>query len=188
MDGIFGFFDSPEPIIFQQMQHNLSHRIGHKIQQVQTDKISVGYGRFRELHWQHTEETGIATQNDITIAVCGFFTHTAQSQTPQQLIALYQQRGIDALCRLQGSFLIALHDNEHGYLILDGAGQRTLYYSVQNGKLFFAIEPKGLHQMSGFPRRLNPDALVQYLCFSFVPKSNTMLEDLHELPPGHYLQ
>ena len=170
------------------MQHSLSHRIGHKIQQVQTDKISVGYGRFRELYWQHTEETGVVTQNDITIAVCGFFTHTAQSHTPQQLIALYQQRGIDALCRLQGSFLIALHDNEHGYLIRDGAGQRTLYYSVQNGKLFFAIEPKGLHQMSGFPRRLNPDALVQYLCFSFVPGNNTMLEDLHELPPGHYLR
>jgi len=187
MDGIFGFFGNPAPTVFRQMHNNLSHRVGHKIQEIQTDNVSVGYGCSRTVHWQHTAETGLATQNNITLAVCGFFTNTAQQYTPEQLITAYQNQGIGALCQLQGSFLIALSQGEEGYLIRDGAGQRTVYYSQQDGRLFFAVEPKGIHQITGFHRRLNPDALIQYLSFSFVPGINTMLADLYELPPGHYL-
>ena len=187
MDGIFGFFGNQEPTLFKQMHNNLLHRVGNKIQEIHANKISLGYGCCRQLHWQHTAETGIATRGSITLAVCGFFTNAKQQYSPELLITLYQKNGIEALCQLQGSFLIALSDNKDGYLIRDGAGQRTIYYSEQNGRLLFAIEPKGIHQTTGFQRRLNVDSLVQYLSFSFVPGVNTMLENLYELPPGHYL-
>ncbi len=187
MDGIFGFFGNPHPTLFKQMHHNLLHRVGNQIQISQTEKMSVGYGCSREIRWQHSAETGIATKEHITLAVCGFFTGTKQQYTPEQLITLYRSHGIDALCQLQGSFLMALSDDKDGYLIRDGAGQRTLYYSEQGGRILFAIEPKGIHQTSGFQRRLNVDALIQYFSFSFVPGINTMLADLYELPPGHYV-
>ena len=169
------------------MHHNLLHRVGNQIQISQTDKMSVGYGCSRDIHWQHRAEIGIATQDNITLAVCGFFTNAKQQYSPERLITLYQKNGIKALCQLQGSFLIALSDNKDDYLIRDGAGQRTIYFSKTSGRLLFAIEPKGIHQTTDFQRRLNADALIQYLSFSFVPGINTMLADLYELPPGHYL-
>ena len=50
------------------------------------------------------------------------------------------------------------------------------------------LEPKGIWSLPGFPRRLRPAALLQYLTFSFVPGRHTMLEDVFELPPGSYLE
>jgi len=188
MDGLFGFFGKPNPTLFKQMHHNLLHRIGNKIEEIQTNETSMGYGCCKQLHWQHTAQTGIATKDNITLAVCGFFTNTKQQHSPERLITLYQKEGIKALCQLQGSFLIALSDDKDGYLIRDGAGQRTIYFSKQDGRLLFAIEPKGIHQTTGFQRRLNTNSLAQYFSFSFVPGAHTMLENLYELPPGHYLK
>ena len=71
------------------------------------------------------------------------------------------------------------------HLIRDAAGQRTIYYGTHEGRFHFAVEPKGVLAAPGFPRRIRPGALAQYLTFSFIPGSGTMLQALHEVPAGH---
>ncbi|MBK1835373.1 asparagine synthetase B family protein [Roseibacillus ishigakijimensis] len=73
-------------------------------------------------------------------------------------------------------------------LIRDGAGRRTLYYTQFQGCLLFASEPKALHRLPGFSRRIRPTSVACFLTFSFVPGTATMLEDIHELPAGHRLR
>ena len=57
-----------------------------------------------------------------------------------------------------------------------------------DGRVVAAVEPKGVLAIPGFPRRLDPGALAQFLTFSFVPGERTSLADVHEIPAGHRLE
>ncbi|MEM7252687.1 MAG: asparagine synthase-related protein [Pseudomonadota bacterium] len=89
---------------------------------------------------------------------------------------------------IAGAFIWVDWDGQQLTLVRDPAGERTVYYGVYDGCFVFASEPKAVLAVPGFPRRLRPGALAQYLSFSFVPGSQTMLVDLAELPAGHLLR
>ena len=108
--------------------------------------------------------------------------------SPELLLALYRLEGPEFVHRLRGAFVIAVADAEGVTLFRDGAGARTVYHGRGAGRTVFAIEPKGVLADSTFERRLRPAALAQYLSFSFVPGEGTMLEDLFEVPAGHWVR
>ena len=88
---------------------------------------------------------------------------------------------------LTGDFVIACSVDEQLYLVRDHAGCRTLYFSMLGPRLVFASEPKAIWSLPEFSRQLDPDSLLKYLTFSFVPQQPTMLKNLFELPAGHLL-
>ena len=85
---------------------------------------------------------------------------------------------------LRGSFAMRIDEGDSIHLGRDAAGRRSLYYAVHDGRLIYASEPKAILAVPGFPRRLRPAAVAQYLTFSFIPGPATMLEGIFALPPG----
>ncbi len=106
----------------------------------------------------------------------------------ESLLYLYQEDGPDFVKRLNGMFAIALWDAPRRQLFLarDHFGIKPLYYYHNANALAFASEIKALLQLKEIPRRLNPQALLQYLTFLWTPDPLTMFDGIFKLMPGHY--
>jgi asparagine synthase (glutamine-hydrolysing) len=128
---------------------------------------------------------GVRSDGDITLALAGHVVGPLSSR--EEMLCEYRSHGIGFVESLRGAFVLFLRDGEDTYLVRDGSGVRTVYYGMHEGRLHFAVEPKAVLATPGFPRRLRPASVAQYLTFSFIPGPTTMLEDLYEVPAGHYL-
>ncbi len=105
------------------------------------------------------------------------------------IIHAYEEWGVDSISKLRGMFAYALYDKVHGRLLLvrDRIGIKPLYYYHSANKFTFASEIKAILEDPGVERRVNFQALYDYLGFEFVPAPQTMFEGIYKLPAGHYL-
>jgi asparagine synthase (glutamine-hydrolysing) len=106
----------------------------------------------------------------------------------EAILHLYQAYGPHCVERLNGMFSIAIWDalKQELFLARDHFGIKPLYYYCQNQQLAFASEIKALIQLPGLGRRMNMNALHQYLTFLWVPDPLTMFQDVYKLQAGHY--
>jgi asparagine synthase (glutamine-hydrolysing) len=86
-------------------------------------------------------------------------------------------------------FAFALYDAAQRVLLMarDRAGEKPLFYAVNDGGLRFASELKALMTDPDFPRRIDPEALDCYLAMGFVPGDRCILQGVKKLPPAHAL-
>ena len=73
-------------------------------------------------------------------------------------------------------------------LARDPAGGRTAYFGRHNDRWYVAAEPKGIWGLPGFSRQIRAGAVAQYLTYSYIPGPDTMLEGIHEIQPGHWVE
>jgi asparagine synthase (glutamine-hydrolysing) len=115
---------------------------------------------------------------------------TNANQDAEALLAAFARWGVACLRRLVGMFAFALLDRTNRKLVLgrDCFGIKPLYYSVHDG-LSFASQLGGLLQCSGASRRANPQRIYEFLARGRTDLGeDTLLADIRELPPGHYLE
>ncbi len=105
------------------------------------------------------------------------------------IIHAYEEWGLNSIERLRGMFAYALYDLKEKRLLLvrDRIGIKPLYYHHRNGRFIFGSEIKAILADSRVERRVNYQALYDYLGFEFVPSPQTMFEGIYKLPAGHYL-
>jgi asparagine synthase (glutamine-hydrolysing) len=103
------------------------------------------------------------------------------------LLAAYHAWGADCLSRLNGMFAFALYDarQQTVFLARDRAGEKPLFYHLDQGTLHFASELKALLASPTLPRRINPQSLDCYLAMGYVPGDRCMLQGFNKLPPAH---
>ncbi|TAL84399.1 MAG: amidotransferase 1, exosortase A system-associated [Rhodanobacter sp.] len=114
---------------------------------------------------------------------------TSHSDT-EVLLRAWQQWGEGCLPRLVGMFAFAVWDmrTQRIFLARDQIGVKPLYYGfTTSGDLVFASELKGLLAHPGVERRLDPQALEDYLAFGYVPDPKSIYRGIRKLPPGHWL-
>jgi asparagine synthase (glutamine-hydrolysing) len=111
---------------------------------------------------------------------------TTRSDT-EVVLRAYLEWGEHFAERVHGMFALALWDARARKLLLarDRLGKKPLYYSLQNGRCVFASELKALAAHGGVPRRLDPEALVQYLAAEAVPAPKSIYQDICKLPAAH---
>jgi asparagine synthase (glutamine-hydrolysing) len=104
------------------------------------------------------------------------------------LVHLYEEHGVAFVQRLRGMFAFALWDNRARRLVLgrDRLGIKPLVFAVDNERLVFASEIKGL-LAAGVDRDIDLEALHHYLTLSFVPAPHTAFSHIRKLLPGHLL-
>jgi asparagine synthase (glutamine-hydrolysing) len=107
----------------------------------------------------------------------------------EAILHAYQAWGLEAVHKLRGMFAFALWDSRRRllWLVRDRIGIKPLYYHAADGRLVFASEIKAILEDRSVPRRLDHQALFDYLGFEFVPAPATMFEDVRKLPAGHQL-
>jgi len=105
------------------------------------------------------------------------------------ILRLYQEEGKDCLQKLNGMFAFAIWDDRNQTLFLarDRLGIKPLHYALQDGKLLFGSEIKAILQDASVERKLDREALHDYLTLMYVPAPKTMFEGIRKLPAGHYM-
>ena len=106
------------------------------------------------------------------------------------LVYGYEKWGINFIQKLNGMFAIVLWDtiNNFLFLIRDRIGIKPLYYTFFEKKIIFASEIKAILAYNKIERKLNPNALYDYLSFLCVPSPNTMFKGIYKLPAGSYIK
>ncbi|MCK4629166.1 MAG: asparagine synthase (glutamine-hydrolyzing), partial [Sedimentisphaerales bacterium] len=106
------------------------------------------------------------------------------------VLHLFEEKGADCLEELNGQFAFAVWNAKKRELFLarDRLGIRPLHYTIQNRCLLFASEIKSIFMHNHIPRKIDPIALDQIFTFWTTLPGQTVFQDIHELPPGHYLK
>lgn len=107
----------------------------------------------------------------------------------ETILHLYAEYGEDCVSHLRGMFAFAIWDKEKKLLFAarDHLGQKPFYYSHEDGCFAFASEIKALLAVEPSLRRMNLEALDQYLALRVIAPPRSMFEGVHKLPPGHAL-
>lgn len=107
----------------------------------------------------------------------------------ETIVHLYEEHGPRCVEKLRGMFAFALWDARRRRLLLarDRLGIKPLYYGQIGGRLIFASELKAILQLPEVERRLNWRAVSHLFAFLCTPHSESIVEGVHKLPPGHLL-
>lgn len=106
------------------------------------------------------------------------------------VVHLWEELGPAALEQLRGMFAIAVWDGRHGELFCarDRVGKKPLYWTLWDGALRFASEPRAILQDPAVPRDVDPTAIDAFLAGGYVPHGQSAFAALRRLPPGGALR
>jgi asparagine synthase (glutamine-hydrolysing) len=112
------------------------------------------------------------------------------SSDTEVIVHLWEEVGSDFAEQLNGMFAIALLDRRQRKLVLarDHVGIKPLYYARVDQGLVFGSEIKVVLESGWVPRRLDVDALGQFLSWEYVPGDATLLRDIRRLEPACLLE
>lgn len=116
--------------------------------------------------------------------------HVFRTRSDTEVIVhAYEEYGERCLEHMRGMFAFAIYDHNRGTLFAakDRIGIKPLYYTVQDGTLYFASEIKSLLTIPEVGRELDADALYRYLRVRYVPGPRTMFRNIRKLLPGQFL-
>src|SRR2546425_4738409 len=90
---------------------------------------------------------------------------------------------------MRGMFAFAFWDDRRKTLLLarDRIGVKPLFYTIANGRLAFGSELKVLLQLPEVERRLNWGSVNHLFSTMCTPGSESIVEGVHKLKPGHIL-
>ncbi|WP_299247989.1 asparagine synthase (glutamine-hydrolyzing) [uncultured Cytophaga sp.] len=114
---------------------------------------------------------------------------TKTTSDTEVIIELFAKIGVDAFQEFNGMFAIAIWDTleEKLTLVRDRFGIKPLcYYDGPNG-FAFASELKAIIELP-IPRLINTEALADYLFLEYIPKPNTIFQNIKKLTNGCYLE
>ena len=115
-----------------------------------------------------------------------FYTHS----DTEVIVHLYEEMGADCVKKLRGMFALALYDqNRHSLLLArDRLGKKPLHYGSSRGRLLFASEINAIFAAAPELSEVNPEGILQYFYFGYVPDPLTAFQQIHKLPAGHLLE
>lgn len=111
------------------------------------------------------------------------------------LLAAFAEWGAECLPHLNGMFAFAVWDTKERRLTLarDRLGIKPLYYAQLKGEngagasFIFASEVKAILATGLVERKIDPEALNQFLTFLWTPDPHTLFRGIRKLPPAHLL-
>jgi asparagine synthase (glutamine-hydrolysing) len=109
------------------------------------------------------------------------------------LLAAYAQWGVECLDRFRGMFAFAIADLDPPsggpelFLARDRLGIKPLLVARKGDKLWFASELRAILASGAVDRRVDPEALLDYLAVGAVFQPRTIVADTKALAAGSYL-
>lgn len=105
------------------------------------------------------------------------------------VLAAWQKWGIDALLRFNGMFAFALWNDQTKelFLVRDRLGIKPLYFSRTGDTVVFASEVRALMHSGLIDKKVNTDAVVDFLRYQTVHAPQTLVQNVEMLMPGHVL-
>ncbi len=117
--------------------------------------------------------------------------HTMHTRSDTEVVAEgLAYDGAKFIHEMRGMFAFAFWDDEQGALLLarDRLGEKPLYYAVtHDGFLIFASEICALAVSGLIALELNPEAVMDYFYYGYVPDPKTIYRGVSKLEAGHQL-
>jgi asparagine synthase (glutamine-hydrolysing) len=116
--------------------------------------------------------------------------HKFRTNTDSEvLVHGFEKWGTGLLNKLRGMFAFAIWNTKEKSLFLarDFFGIKPLHYAEVNGHFVYASEIKSILDFPGFEKKLNKNALNNYISFEYPVPPETFFEGVYCLPPAHYL-
>jgi asparagine synthase (glutamine-hydrolysing) len=116
--------------------------------------------------------------------------HFRTNSDTEVIVHLYEEHGSECVQKLRGMFAFALYDERRRRLLLarDRLGIKPLHYAAVNGRLLFGSEIKAILAAAPELAEIDPQALLQYFYFGYVPDPLTAFAAIKKLPPGYVLE
>jgi asparagine synthase (glutamine-hydrolysing) len=207
--GIFNYGNSPSlvsPDIIKRMTDVIAHRGPDDDGQYLSDDGRVGFG-FRRLAIIDLSPAGHQPMSNADKSIWILFngeiynhldirkdleakgySYKSKSDTETILYA-YQEYGLAFIEKLYGMFGIAIWDSRKEQLVLvrDRIGIKPVYYSFNNGAVFFGSEIKSILSHPAVPAaQMNEQGLSDYLTLMMTPPNETLFKNIFKLEAGHY--
>jgi asparagine synthase (glutamine-hydrolysing) len=102
------------------------------------------------------------------------------------LLRLYEQKGFACLQELRGMFAFAVWDDLASRLLIarDRCGKKPLFYTIDDGCLYFASSLNALRETSRNRWEIDPAAIDTYLTLSYIPAPRTVYHGVWKLEAG----
>ncbi len=112
-----------------------------------------------------------------------FYTHS----DTEVIVHLYEEMGADCITQLRGMFAIALFDATRNSILLarDRLGKKPLYYALRDGRLYFGSEIKAMLAVAPELASVDPEGVLQFFYFGYIPDPQSAFREIRKLPPGH---
>jgi asparagine synthase (glutamine-hydrolysing) len=132
----------------------------------------------------------IYNHREIRAELEGLGHHFRSHCDTETVLRAYLQWDMACFQRMRGMFAAALWTESRRRLVLvrDRMGIKPLYYYRGGDEVYFGSELKAIFEHPDIPRRLDLEALDNYLSVNYVPGPHTLIEGIRKVPPGHWLE
>ena len=115
-----------------------------------------------------------------------FYTNT----DTEVIVHLYEDLGAECVQKLRGMFAFAVYDESRRRLLLarDRLGKKPLHYALLGNRLLFGSEIKALLAAAPELSETDPEGLLQFFYYGYIPDPLTAFTRIKKLPPGHLLE
>jgi len=116
--------------------------------------------------------------------------HKFKTKTDTEVIVhAYEEYGEKCPQMLNGMFAFAIWDKRRRsvFLARDRIGIKPLYYFFDRKRLVFGSELKAILQAGEIPKRIDLQALDNFLTFEYIPAPLSIFQDIKKLPAGYSL-
>jgi len=106
------------------------------------------------------------------------------------IVHSYEEWGTRCLDLFNGQFAFAVYDKKNKSLFIarDRLGIRPVFYTIHNGRFYFASEIKSIFCEKAIPRRLDYKGLDEIFTWWTTSPPRTAFENINELEAGTYVE
>ncbi|MBQ5918063.1 MAG: asparagine synthase (glutamine-hydrolyzing), partial [Lachnospiraceae bacterium] len=207
MCGISGFIGNvanDKEQILVKMMDAIAHRGPDQAGTFVDEEAAFGFRRLSIIDLDHGMQPMFNENKDIVIVFNGeIYNHKelreeliakghifANNADTEVLVHGYEEYGTELLYRLRGMFAFMIYDMKKKLFFgaRDFFGIKPFYYTqTEEGNLVFCSEIKGILQFPGIERKVNEEALEQYLSFQYSVLPETFFKGIYKLPAGHFM-
>ena len=206
MCGICGFVGkvNNSKKILKTMVDRIAHRGPDDMGMYVDDLAALGHRRLSIIDLNHGYQPMYNETGDLAIVFNGEIYnylelrkdlisrgHTfANDSDTECLIHGYEEYGKEFLTMLRGMFAFVIWDSKTKTLFgaRDYFGIKPFYYGEINNTFVFGSEIKSILDFPGYEKKVNEEALEQYLSFQYSVLPETFFKGIFKLPAGHYFE
>ncbi len=109
---------------------------------------------------------------------------------PEYCLYLFEEKGVDFVKELNGSFVICIYNFSEDtlYLFNDRYGLRPTYYINTKNEFIFSCEIKAILHNQNIPKNISKLALGQFFYYGQLLGDTTFIENIRVLPPASILK
>jgi asparagine synthase (glutamine-hydrolysing) len=205
--GIAGFTHkngTPDSARIWKITKSLTHRGPDRQDVWESSNVSLGAVRLKIIDLEHGDQPMVSPDGSTVIAFNGEVYNHAELRRELEALGhrfgshcdtevvlhAFMEWDVEAFSRLRGMFGAALWNESKRRLVLvrDRLGIKPLFYSRRGEDLLFGSEMKAILLHPEVERNMNPRSLDRYLTLNYVPGTETMVEGIDKLAPGHLLE